>query len=104
MRQVVDTLVNWINFELSDIEIRMSVANLVDDLRDGLVFSKLVGKLADQVIAMPFGSYAQATQRQYNNLQAVVASIMEILDVNESDPWYKLYYFLRSKKSYVLHA
>ena len=94
LQNVFDTLKSWINFELS--ESRMQLSDLEDDLRDGLILAKLVGKLSKKNLVLPFGEYVQAEERQRNNLQAVCNQIKTILSVHNPR-----YFGIESISNYV---
>jgi len=76
---LIDSLTYWINHELGDETKRIRVEDLESDLYDGLVLKELMEKLSGQSILMPGGEFAQAEERQRNNVKAVLSKINDIL-------------------------
>ena len=74
-------LQDWINEYLDDeSDNSMNITSMEEDLADGLVLKKLMEKILNEKIEIPFEGFVQGKDRQKSNLKAVLNTIEKSLN------------------------
>ena len=74
-------LQDWINEYLDDeSDNSMNITSMEEDLADGLVLKKLMEKILNEKIEIPFEGFVQGKDKQKSNLKAVLNTIEKSLN------------------------
>ena len=78
---MISLLQDWMNEYLDDESNNsINITSMEEDLADGLVLKKLMEKLLNERIEIPFDGFVQGKDRQKSNLKAVLNKIEKCLN------------------------
>ena len=69
VKEFLDNMKEWINQSLGGADTRVSISNLEEDLKDGMVLKCLLEKHTGTEIRMPCGDFVQSQERQLTNVE-----------------------------------